>query len=55
MISKAQIQAIQALWISLGKPNKIKQVFEESDNKFDWEQIRYAVSLVSNQKIENVL
>ena len=55
MISKAQIQAIQALWVSLGKPNKIKQVFEESDNKFDWEQIRYAVSLVSNQKIENVL
>jgi len=45
MISSDKTKAIQALWSSLGKPNKIKPVFEASNDDFEWEQIRYAVSL----------
>ena len=45
MISHDKTKAIQALWLSLGKPDKIKPVFEASNDDFEWEQIRYAVSL----------
>jgi len=45
MISVAQINAIQQLWHTQDKPQKIKPVFESSKGKFEWEQIRYAVSL----------
>mgnify|MGYP000326528870 CR=1 FL=1 len=45
MISDAQIEAIQQSWLQLGKPTKVKLVFESSGGQFEWEQIRYAVSL----------
>ena len=45
MICDDKTKAIQELWSSLGKPNKIKPVFEASNDDFEWEHIRYAVSL----------
>lgn len=45
MITTEQIEAIQQLWLSLGKPKNIKQVFEAANEQFEWEQIRYAISL----------
>jgi len=45
MISDAQIEAIQKSWSQLGEPAKIKPVFENDSGQFEWEQIRYAVSL----------
>jgi ATP-dependent DNA helicase RecQ len=44
-ISGAQIEAIQDLWSQLDKPERIKTVFEGGSEQFEWEQIRYAVSL----------
>jgi ATP-dependent DNA helicase RecQ len=45
LISVEQIEAIQLLWSKLGKPERIKEVLEGGGDQFDWEQIRYAVSL----------
>mgnify|MGYP002151019424 CR=1 FL=1 len=45
MISNHQIEAIQTLWLGLDKPKKVKRVFEAADERFEWEQIRYAVGL----------
>jgi len=45
MISDTQINAIQQLWMQLGKPEKIKLIFESGSGQFEWEQIRYAVSI----------
>lgn len=45
MISSAQIEAIQQSWLQLDKPAKVKPVFENGRGQFEWEQIRYAVSL----------
>ena len=46
MISPDQINAIQQLWLSLEKPIKVKPVFEAASEQYEWEQIRYAVSLL---------
>jgi len=45
MISDVQIEAIQQSWLQLGKPTKVKPIFESGSGQFEWEQIRYAVSL----------
>lgn len=45
MISPEQIAGIQAQWLSLNKPERIKPVFEALGEGYDWEQIRYAVCL----------
>jgi ATP-dependent DNA helicase RecQ len=49
LISAAQIAAIQQLWAPLGKPERLKDVFEGGSEQFEWEQIRYAVSLAKYQ------
>lgn len=50
LISSSQIAAIQQLWSQLAQPEKIKVVFEAGGEEFDWEQIRYAVSLAKYQQ-----
>lgn len=52
LISAEQIAYIQGLWTALDKPDRIKPVYEDAvdaDETVDYEQIRYAVSLLRKQ------
>lgn len=49
LISPEQISYIQGLWKALDKPARIKPVYDEADEAVDYEQIRYAVSLLRKQ------
>lgn len=47
LITKEQIESIQSLWESLGKPPSIRAVYDSAEGQYDWEQIRYAVCLAA--------
>ena len=42
LVSQEQIDRIQNEWVLLGKPSKIKSVFDKCDD-VEWEQVRYSV------------
>lgn len=45
LITSEQIAQIQADWDVLGRPEKIRPVFDSNGGTYSWEQIRYAVCL----------
>ena len=47
LITKEQIESIQSLWESLGRPLSIRAVHDSAEGQYDWEQIRYAVCLAA--------
>ena len=50
LITEEQIESIQSLWESIGKPQSIRAVYDSAEGQYDWEQIRYAVCLAVNDQ-----
>ena len=45
LITPEQIALIQQVWIGLGRPDRIKPVFDATPEEVGYEMIRYAVCL----------
>ena len=50
LITPQQISYIQNLWQALDRPQRIKNVYEEAEEGIDYEQIRFAVSLLRKDR-----